>query len=916
MADLVSGWTERDTVHLVQRAGDEVTIRTVPAKWSLFVTGLDDTDRATLARDRRVTGCRADGAYTRVDCRNRWARQDVVEVLERAAAKAPHVRVLEADLSPLRRLLSDVGSLQVHEDPRLGFFDLETDSRQTFDGAREGKARVLSWALCDAAGRHRAGLLEADTDAAERALLRDFFGAIAPYDCLLAWNGDGFDFPVLEKRAEALGLEVRWSRWTWLDHMRVFQKYNMHSDDGGEAKSSFKLDHVATYLLGEGKHDFDASRTWEAWEAGGEERARLLKYNVQDTALLPRIEAKTGFLALHLAVCHVCRIFPDTFSLNATAQGDGFLGRLGTTHGFRWPTRQRYEEGKYPEKFRGAYVMEPTRFGAVEGVHVCDFAGLYPSIMRTWNMSPETKARPGDAGRLVRLPNRETYFRADRPGMFRIALDQLVAKRAEYTNAMKAHAPGTPEHVRFKRLSGAFKIVANSFYGITGSPWSRFFDVEIAEGVTQTGRWLLENVIEEAKGRGLDPFYGDTDSVFVQGEAATMRDLVGAMNASWRERLRPWGITDADPCHVDLDFEKTFRRIVIVSAKRYAGRYLTYKGKAAEPDAPPEVKGLEFKRGDTIRLAREMQSEIVHLLLGEALPTPGQVRAVIDRCRTRVLEGSLELADVVVSQSLTKRVEDYVDRFALDRCVGRGCFHDFGGTDADGPATCPKCGADRARTSVPAHVRVAKLLRDRGEPTGEGSRVSYVIVGSAGRIEAVPASDPGVLERADRCYYWERRIYPATARILEKVYPGDEWGESSGARKQRAVEQRGQTRLDFSNGDRAEEGAPRVRRRKKVGPAPIVVNLVEATDLEDGGAEAFRRRRLLEAVKAAIEAYPGKVPVVVRIIFRNPIDGGKTQRVKVDIPTGLGIATTSEARAALERVVRRPDFLEGLPSDR
>ena len=941
MARLVSGWTEGDRTFLVEREGDGVRIRTVPARWAFFVTGLDDSDRSNLARDRRVSGVRLsdDERYTRVDCKNRWGRKDIVEILERAARRTTGVEILEADVSPIVRLLADVPSLEVDPEPRLGYFDLETDSRVGFNAAREGEARILSWAITGPDGSASSGVLREDTNAAERELIQDFLDAAAHFDVMIAWNGDGFDFPVLQTRAARLGLETRsgdpipWNRWCWLDHLEVFKKYNMHSDGGGEQKTSFKLDHVANYLLGEGKDDFDASKTWEEWEAGGERRDRLLRYNVKDTALLPRIEAATGFLALHLAVCHICRVFADTHSLHATAQGDGFLLRLGADYGYRWATRPDFGDNP-PPPFKGAFVMDPQRLGAIDNVHVCDFAGLYPSIMRTWNMSPDTKlprrsesvkvgvphVEPG----ICQLPNRATWFRTDKDGMFRIALDTLVAKRAEYTAEMKKHPAGTVEHERFKRLSGAFKIVANSFYGITGSPYSRFFDPEIAEGVTQTGRWLLENVINEAKKRNLDPFYGDTDSVFIAGEGETMRALVDYMNATWGERMEPWGIAPGMPNHVDLDFEKTFRRIVIVSAKRYAGTYLTYKGKPALETAKPEVKGLEFKRGDTIRLAREMQSEIVHTLLRPGpIPQPSEIRAIVDRFRERVINGELTLDDVRISQSLSKRVEEYVDRFNTDTCK---CGYSFGGSSAE---KCPTCQLVRKKTAAPAHVRVARMLKERGEPLGEGSRVAYVITGRGDTIEAMPAGDPGALERADRSFYWENRIYPATERILEHVYPTIRtWGESKVERKQRVQELAGQGALDFTgnsstfvrrkvntgkaydpnfridqdeNGELVEVRSPvvgRVRRKK------VTAGIVFHLDTDDEGAESERGRRTLQAVKAAIQAHPGDAPVTVRINI------GKERAV--EIPTGLGIARTSEARRALERLTQ-PGKVIGFP---
>lgn len=801
MVDVVSGWSDNNRVYLVERRADDIKIRMMPARWSFFVEGLGAAELASLAREPRVKAISEDGERRhRIDFKNRWGRRDIADALEAYAVKNERpIKVLEADVNPLRRLLSDVPAIDVSQSPRLGYFDLETDSRKPIRLHLEGEARILSWAIGDIDGVEGV-VLEADTDAAELELLEAFFIAAERFDTLIAWYGSGYDFETLQNRCNVLELRVRgrrpmWHRWAWLDQLVVFKKYNMHSDDGGEAKTSYALDHVAGYLLGEGKISFDASKTWEAWEAGGERRAELLAYNIRDVELLPRIEAKTGFLDLHLAVCHICRVFPDTQSLNATQQGDGFLLRLGDEHGHRWATKKHVE---IDEPFAGAYVMPPTRTGAIDNVHVCDFSGLYPSIIRTWNMSPDTKVSdfPDEppcadlsSQGVCQLPGRSTFFSTDRDGMFRIALDTLVAKRAEYQAEMKKHTPGSPEHGRAKKLQAAFKIVANSFYGILGSPYSRFADREIAEGVTATGQWLLKCVIAEAKTRGLDPFYGDTDSVFIAGDTADMRELVSHMNETWSSRVREFGIVAGQPMHIDLDFEKTFSRLVLISAKRYAGRFLMYKGKAADRSAAPEVKGLEFKRGDTIRLAREMQIEVINELLADGpLPSSSTARAIVAKWKRKIFDEELDLDAVVLSQSLSKPLSGYVQSFTKPKCE---CGHIFTAKiDAKGPERCPQCKEERKRRSPPRHIKVAHVLAARGVEIKEGDRIRYLIAeippDAKGKMgtEAVPVSDEA-FARIDRAYYWER-TYKASARVLAKVYPSEGWELTTAEKRERS----------------------------------------------------------------------------------------------------------------------------------
>jgi len=812
--ELVSGWSDDKYVYLVERlSGDsDVRVRRVRAKWSAFFVGLDDDDRHALQRTREVIGLSVRGKHTRVDFRNKWDRLSVCNRLgsliegARAAASGDEFAlgesipdppaILEADVNPLRRLLSDHGSLNISTNPRLAWFDLETDSRCSFvEAVEHGRARILCWSLTvirdGEAVLVASELLEADTDAAERALIEHFLEACRPYDVLMAWSGDGFDFPVMEKRADKMrarpgGKVPLWNRWCWLDCMELFKKLHAHVHESGEEKMSFKLNSIAQVIVGEGKREFEVSRTWESWVAGGAERQRLLKYNEVDALLMPKIELKTGYVALHIAVCSVTRCFPDSRSLMASQQGDGFLLRLGEIHGHRWPTKQMVSE---VAQYAGAYVMEPTRTGIIENVHVADFAALYPSIMRSWNISPETtlgRLEPDPAEGSCTLPYTDSLrFSLAQRGMFPRALDELVARRAEYSRKGDEAEPGSEDWDHYRRLSGAYKIVANSFYGIMGSPYARFFSASAAEAVTQTGAWLIKRVAAESKAVGLDPFYGDTDSVLVSGESERFAAVVRDLNAKWKPLLTSFGCVE---CHVKLEFEKSYSRFVLVSAKRYVGRYAVFKGKPVANKI--EVKGLEYKRGDTMRMTRAMQKELIDLLLGPEVPTIDVIRSFVAGWKEHVLTGELSIEDVVLSQSV-KGLTEYADKYTTRKCSGpdkRKCEYTFPSTDvgARGEDVCPRCKTARKRLSPPVHVRVAKILAERGEEIRAGTRVEYLIVSDEGaKLEAVPARDPGALDLINRQYYWTTRIYPPTARVLEKAFPGDVWTETSHEKKAR-----------------------------------------------------------------------------------------------------------------------------------
>lgn len=1000
MPEIVSGWSDDDYVYLVERDGDRVSARRMPAKWVAFFRGLDEKDRAALARTRDVTKVEHDEhKYTRVEFRNRHARRDALFRIGEAI-KARKMDVLwedddaalfrggiyEGDVGPLRRLLSDVPQLQIGN-PRPVYLDLEVDSRKRFDDMTSGKARILAWALFELAADGSArkvasAVLEEDADAAERDLLRTLYEELAAFDLVLSWNGDAFDFPCLEMRTNKLRVKLEngrlpiWNRWCWLDHMEAFKKYNQ-AHESGEERSSFSLNAIANHIVGEGKTEFDASKTWEEWVAGGERRARLLAYCEQDTALMPRIEGKTGFVALHVAVCQVTRCFPDSASLGAAQQGDGFLLALGASRGYRFPTKKSYDEMGEHDAFAGAYVMTPKRIGVLDDVHVCDFAGLYPSIIRSWNMSLDTWLAPVDvkAARdagvpIAKLPiARDVSFRTDRRGIFPEALDTLVAKRAEYTKRSDDAEPGSEEWARFKRLSSAYKIIANSFYGIIGSPFTRFFESEIAEGVTQAGQWLIKHVAATVEATGkLDVVYGDTDSVFAQSRAWQQpRDLervaadvelferiVQTLNGQWPELLRRTGAPES---RIKLDFEKSFRRLVLVSAKRYAARYSRWKGKLAPGDMKPEIKGLEYKRGDALRLAREMQKEAIEILLDVEGPTPTVevFRELVARWRTRLLEGELSVEDIILSQSV-KNLGEYATRYTSAKCTNKvpsagtkkgmkSCGYDFGSTtwDKEVSGQCPKCGNERKIASQPAHVRVAKMLVERGEQVTEGTRIEYLIVGRPDddesgddKLLALPARDPGVFERIDRNYYWDKRILPPTARLLEAVFPAEKWTETAASRRKQAdaiakaaaAEQRRRdpnaavedlplfgapapapraplahvnTPAPSVNAEPPPVNKPAATKKPRkpraprvIPPDPALVVTINIPDLPPDQAEA-KLARIRDAVRGVILEYPGRAPVTIQIRDR--------RRGRSTFEEGGSMVRSNRARIALETIV-------------
>lgn len=768
-------------------------------EYSFFVkTDELPEDLARMLRSSRaVRAMTKEGSYTRIAWADEWTRRAMVYGRKEGNERVPSpfqeraITIFEGDVDPVRRWFTDTGASVAR--PHRGYFDIETDSRKTIKQAREGKARVLSIAMCDESEQLQwLGMLEADADWAERKLIQEWWEKIEEFgfEQLLAWNGDGFDFEVLAKRIDRLCLPIDMRLRLWLDHMKMFRRMNLNSSDSGDEKQSMALNAIAQAQIGEGKEEVPpeiakrwpgrslASLAWELWEAGGEFRELLGRYNLKDTLLMPRIEKKTGFAALFDTLCDVCRVLPDSRGLLPTQQMDGFMLRLGHERGFRFPTKE-YRDGEDPDQFAGAFVMEPKLTGILRDVHVADFASLYPSVIITWNMSPETLRDIPVNGPIpeghCRSPLTGAGFTTQFEGMLPAALKTMISLRKVWSDKQASLPPGTPEAKEAGRRSMAYKVAANSFYGVVGSPYSRYFNRRVAESVTQNAVWLIKRTISEAEDRKMTVFYGDTDSFFANDVSQTEYETF----VKWcNDELYPT-ILKSVGCvenRIKLAYEKAFAILVMVGKKRYAGRFLHYKGTQAKPvpkegekfdkalHSKPEIKGLEYKRGDATVLARRLQERVIMALMREDT-RPETYRGMLKEALDHVANDVLPIEEVQLSKSLSKPIKDYQRKTPT-------------GKDA----------------AVPPHVKVAEKLIAGGREIGEGARVAYVVVDGSDGIEAIPAED--YEGKLDRYYLWENLVYPPTMRVLQAAFPhkeGHDW--STGLERIRPRKPRGQKKV-------------------------------------------------------------------------------------------------------------------------
>jgi DNA polymerase elongation subunit (family B) len=419
----------------------------------------------------------------------------------------------------------------------------------------------------------------------EEDLLKKFIGHFSSDypDVLCGYNSANFDIPYLINRITfQLGKE-------WADELspigRIYEKINQEGKFGMPSKEyviegiscldyyvmykkfamapleSYKLDYVGEVELGENKIAYEGSladlsiNDWKTYT----------EYNIQDVEMLVKLDNKLRYIELlrfisYLGLCNMENAIKTLPVVN------GAVAIRARHRNEKIPTFVRPRiDGKIP----GAYVAYPKN-GFSESLVSFDANSLYPSVMISLNMSPETKVghveKIGDGYHLKHVSGKtfeltkENYikyikeeklaksdanilFTQKKKGIMPEFLDFLYSKRKEMKNKMfeiKQEFSKNKKNLSKKEQSDiesfiqkldtfqhAYKITLNSTYGYCANKYAPLGDQDIGASVTLTGQSVIKksnelfiNFIKENYPNVYNLaeehlIYNDTDSCYI-----------------------------------------------------------------------------------------------------------------------------------------------------------------------------------------------------------------------------------------------------------------------------------------------------------------------------------------------------------------------------------------------------------------
>ncbi len=481
-------------------------------------------------------------------------------------------------------------------------------------------------------------------------------------DIIMGYNSDAFDLPYLKERAKVLGLRIPWGRdgsepairrprgGSTVDirgrmHVDVYQIIEFMAGIG--AINTFKLDLENVYkaVLGKEKVKIDHMQIASEWRNGNLERLAL--YNLQDSEAC--LELGLEFLPLYIEIAQLT--FSNLYSATRFSPSQIVENRL-IYEAFKRnklvPKKPKEEVVRMRMRttYQGAFVREPVP-GLHENIVVFDFRSLYPTIIISHNVDPDTANAPYCTKNEAFVSPVGHYFCKKPKGLIPAMLEVVLEERFRYKRELKKYKKGSREYKILYAKQQALKIIANSTYGYMGFARARWYCKECAEAITAWAREYIKQTMEEAERFGFKVIYGDTDSVFC------------VMPKGWGdEKIEEFlqRINSKLPPPMALEFEGKYVRGIFIT-KRRGERAAKKKYALIDEEGRLKITGLEYVRRDWAEIAREVQGKVLEYVLkaGDVQKALEYVRKVIDELRS----GKVPKEKLIIYTEIQKPLDAY-----------------------------------------------------------------------------------------------------------------------------------------------------------------------------------------------------------------------------------------------------------------
>ena len=617
--------------------------------------------------------------------------------------KDDDIELYESDVNEVTRFLIDEygDSDEISKGHVTLTFDIEVEMNSGLPNVHEAQNEITSVAFHDSATNdyyvYVVSVGEEINKTIKGAKVRSFnterdlllafvtsWEEISP-SIITGWNIDFFDVTYLYNRLDVLFGKatanrlspigkVHWNKYrkryiiagiSALDYIALFKNFTYTE------YPNYRLDTIARLELGRGKIEYEGNLD----QLFRDDIEKFIEYNLVDVELVVDMDKKLQFIKLAQAICHAGHVFYEDFLFSSKWLEGAILTFLRRSDRIA-PNKPKRRNSEYETntKFTGAYVKEPKP-GLYKWVYDLDLTSLYPSIIMSINISPETKigkvrgysAEAHMRGQIQSYDITDTYGKQYPPmdkskfldfldkmnlsvasngvmysksqiGVIPEILNVWFDKRVEYKNLMKKYGKAGDDALYkfYHQRQLVQKIMLNSLYGVLGLPAFRFYDIDNAEATTLTGQTVIKTTEMIANkyyvdniGKSADyNVYTDTDSVFYEA-APLVKSRNPNINVDSDEEMIPAILSVAKEVqdHLNVSYDFMSKKLFNVENHRFdikqetiakSGFWVSKKRYAqwiindnSVNCDKLDVKGLDVKRSSFPTYFKEVMSTVL-----------------------------------------------------------------------------------------------------------------------------------------------------------------------------------------------------------------------------------------------------------------------------------------------------------------
>lgn len=290
----------------------------------------------------------------------------------------------------------------------------------------------------------------------------------------------------------------------------------------------------------------------------------------------------------------------------------------------------------------------------LENVAQLDFSQMYPSIMVTHNISPETIncLCCENEVHIEKVPSLGYRICSKRKGIVSEALAHIVQRRNHYKEQKKNHHPNS---INIQSKQSSLKWMLVTSFGYLGYRNAKFGKLESHEAVTAFGREKLITAKEVSEKYHYKVVHGITDSIFIQKKDHSPISKTELTQLCLEIQKRTKIKMEVEGIYSWLCFPPSTQDEKLPVANRYMGRFTdgNFKG-----------RGIITRRKDFPKLIRDAQNQMIEWMcqfktIKEMQSKENEIINLFYSYDKKLVLGNLHWRDLVIQKSTSKEPEDY-----------------------------------------------------------------------------------------------------------------------------------------------------------------------------------------------------------------------------------------------------------------